>query len=404
MAAGGLAGCVGGNGTHAATGTAAPPPVLNTLTLTIDGGPAAATGAINRPYVSVKVCAAGSTAQCATIDHVLVDTGSWGLRLVGSVLASKSVTLTPESDSNSHTIEECVQFGAGQAWGEVARADLTLAGETAAAVPVQVLDDAGTSAPPPATCGANGPLVNDVTAFNANGILGVGVFAQDCGSACVSASTPLPVYYGCTAGKTGICTAENVALDAQVTNPVSLFAKDNNGVIIDLPNLTHSNGDATLTGSLIFGLGTQSDNVLPATGSTVLGTNASGDFSATYNGSATVLPAWIDSGASYYVFDDAAIATCPSGAWVGYYCPANAPLALFAVNTGLGGNPGSDTVHFALADPNSFVAGAAAFGSLGGGKGSSSFIYGMPFFLGRKVYVGIDQRTAGALTGPFFAY
>ena len=399
-----LAGCVGGNGTHTAVGNSTPPPVLNSLTVTIDGGPAAASGAINRGYVTLKVCAPGSTTQCASIDHVLVDTGSWGLRLVGSVLASKAVSLVPETDSNGRTIEECVQFGAGQTWGDVARADLTLAGETAAAVPVQILDDAGTSAPPPSTCGANGTLINGVSAFNSNGILGVGVFAQDCGAACVSASTPLPIYYGCTAGQTGTCIAENLALDAQVTNPVYLFANDNNGVILDLPNLTDSNGDAQLAGSLIFGLGTQSDNPLPTTGVTVLGTNPSGDFSANYNGAAAVLPAWIDSGADSYLFDDASIATCASGAYIGYYCPANAPLALFAVNTGLGSNTATDTVQFAIDDPNSFVAGAAALGDLGGGKGSSTFVYGMPFFFGHKVYIGIDQRAAGAVTGPFFAY
>ncbi|TLY78868.1 MAG: DUF3443 family protein, partial [Gammaproteobacteria bacterium] len=32
----------------------------------------------------------------------------------------------------------------------------------------------------------------------ANGILGVGPFAQDCGSACVAAATPIPAtYYSC---------------------------------------------------------------------------------------------------------------------------------------------------------------------------------------------------------------
>jgi len=28
----------------------------------------------------------------------------------------------------------------------------------------------------------------------------------------------------------------------------------------------------------------------------------------------------------------------------------------------------------------------------------------MPFFYGRKVYIGIEERAAGSYTGPFYAY
>ncbi len=395
--------CVGGNGQTAAGVTAAPPPVVNSMTLTVDAGPAAAGGAINHGYVTVKVCAHGSKA-CANIDHVLLDTASWGLRLVGSVLSANAVTLTGETDGSNRAIEECVTLGGGDTWGPVALADVTLAGESAANLPVQVMDDTGSSAPPPSTCGANGTLINAVSGFNANGVLGVGVFAQDCGAACVSASTPLPIYYACTGGAAGVCTAENVALDAQVTNPVALFASDNNGVIVNLPNLQNANGDSSVQGTLLFGLSTQTDNALPATGLTVLGTNASGDFTAIFNGGTTQLPSWIDSGADAYDFDDSSIPTCPGPAFVGYYCPTTAPLPLSAVNMGVGANGASSTVQFALADPRSFVSGAVAFVDLGGGGGSTTFIWGMPYFYGRPIYIGIEGRSAGNYTGPYFAY
>lgn len=395
-----LGGCVGNKSAPGGI-KAPPPPVQNTLALTVDTGPAGATGQINHAYVTVKVCVPGSQTQCVNIDHVLLDTGSSGLRLVGSVLAA-GLKLSPETDSQGQTVEECVTFGGGQTWGPVAPADVTLAGELAAKVPVQIMDDAGTSAPAPATCGANGTLINGVTGFGANGVLGIGVFAQDCGSACVGAATPLPVYYGCSAA--GACTAENAALTAQVTNPATLFAADNNGAIVELPNLQNANGDTQVTGELIFGLGTQSDNAFSSTSLVVLGTGASGDFNATYNGGTTVLPALIDSGSDSYLFDDPTIAVCATGAFVGYYCPAVAPQSLFAVNTGVGVNNASSTVNFAIADPNSFVAGAAAFIDLGGGGGSTRFTWGMPFFYGRPVYVGFEQRSAGSLTGPFFAY
>ena len=78
-----------------------PTPTVNTLAVIVDAGPSVGTppapvGAVNRPYVTVKVCVPGST-TCANIDHVLLDTGSWGLRLVRSVLTADGVTLTPSA-------------------------------------------------------------------------------------------------------------------------------------------------------------------------------------------------------------------------------------------------------------------------------------------------------------------
>jgi hypothetical protein len=395
-----LAGCIGGSGTTAAGNNAVT--TQNILALTVDTGPAGTTGAINHAYVTVKVCAPGSQTQCSNIDHVLLDTGSWGLRLVRSVLSAHAVALNAELDAQGRAVEECVSFGGGQTWGPVVLADISLAGESAAKLPVQIMDDTGAGAPPPATCGANGTLINGVSGFAANGVLGVGVFAQDCGAPCVSAATPLPLYYGCTAA--GVCTAENVALSAQVTNPVAMFPADNNGIIVALPNLQNANGDASVQGELMFGIATQTDNALPAAGLTVLGADGHGDFTATYNGGTTVLPALIDSGNDAYAFDDPTVAVCSTGAFVGYYCPAVAPQSAFAVNTGVGKNNASNTVDFAIADPTTFLASAAAFIDLAGGGGATRFTWGMPFFYGRKIYIGVDQRVAAIYTGPYYAY
>ncbi len=408
-----LAACVGGNGPNG-TGLATSPPVVNTLALTVDGGPAAAPGAINHAYVTVRVCAPGSTTQCANVDHVLLDTASWGLRLVGSVLAAQGVTLAAETDASARAIEECVNFGGGTTWGPVALADVTLAGESAKGLPVQVMDDTNASAPPPLSCTANGPPSNAVTGFYANGILGVGVFAQDCGTTCAPPAATQPVYFGCTAGAAGVCTAEDVALTQQVTNPVAKFASDNNGVIVSLPNLVNANGDLVVTGTLLFGINTQADNMLPVGGLTVLGTDASGDFSASYTNGATVLTglsSWIDSGSDGYEFNDPGIATCTDANWVGYYCPALSPLALSATNTGLGTSTASSTVPFAVAAPANGVQsvfilppGASGYAGLAGVGDATRFVWGMPYFYGRRIYVGIEQRSAGNYTGPYFAY
>jgi hypothetical protein len=327
-----LDGCLKSNGPPG--GTSPPAPTPNVMALNVDSGPVGASGAINHAYVTVKVCVSGSQNDCASIDHVLLDTGSFGLRLVRSVLAAHAVTLAAETDGQSRTIEECVSFNGGQTWGPVALADITLAGEVAAKLPVQVMDDTGAGSPPPSGCGSNGTLINDVSGFSANGVLGVGVLIEDCGPACATAAAPLPFYYGCSAA--GSCTAENVPLDQQVTNPVAMFAADNNGVVIQLPALANANGDASVQGELIFGIDTQSDNSMPSTGITVLGANGSGDFETTYNGAPTALPSLVDSGTDAYSFNDPTIAVCASGAFVGYYCPSVAPQSLFAVNRGVG--------------------------------------------------------------------
>src|SRR6202163_1911093 len=100
-----LSACIGGKGS-AITSGAPPPPVGHTMAVIGDTGPAAATGQINHAYVTVRVCVPGSTTQCANIDHVLLDTGSWGLRLVRSVLAAGAVTLTAETDAQRRAVEE----------------------------------------------------------------------------------------------------------------------------------------------------------------------------------------------------------------------------------------------------------------------------------------------------------
>ena len=94
-----LAACGGGGGGGGGSTpppSPAPPPstLTNFVTVTVDQGPAAlntgpnAYTASNVPYASVTICAPGSAANCQTIDHVLVDTGSVGLRIFKSVVAA----------------------------------------------------------------------------------------------------------------------------------------------------------------------------------------------------------------------------------------------------------------------------------------------------------------------------
>ncbi len=100
-----LAGC-GGGSTPAAT---TPTPVNNTLPLVVDTGPSLngqTVGFDNSLYTSVSICNPG-TATCQTIDHVLVDTGSSGLRILSSALG---LALPYVTDANSNGIGNCIQY------------------------------------------------------------------------------------------------------------------------------------------------------------------------------------------------------------------------------------------------------------------------------------------------------
>jgi len=103
------------------------------------------------------------------VDNVLVDTGSFGLRVVGSALGSLALT---QETVNGNSLAECFAYLDGTfTWGPVQTADVQMAGEVASSVPVQVLDDAF-SVIPSATCA--GTPADTTAALGANGILGVG--------------------------------------------------------------------------------------------------------------------------------------------------------------------------------------------------------------------------------------
>src|SRR3981081_3949422 len=80
-----------------------PPPGQNVQPIIVDGGLLG--NYVNGPFVSVEVCVPG-TSTCQTIDHVLVDTGSAGLRLLASQITINLPVLT----SGSSTLNDCIQF------------------------------------------------------------------------------------------------------------------------------------------------------------------------------------------------------------------------------------------------------------------------------------------------------
>ena len=213
-----------------------------------------ATGTRNMLQASVTICVPG-TSTCQTIDNIQVDTGSQGLRILASALAP-ALVLPSVTASAGSTAASCTVFGSGYTWGSVRTADVRMAGLVAAATSIQVISDPAIPAVP-TDCSNSGLPMLTATALRSNGILGVGPFRADCGSGC--AVTALPRwYYGCSSGA---CVAATLPVAQQVTNPISRFATDNNGLVIELPAVAAA-GAASVNGTMTFGIGSQSNNLL----------------------------------------------------------------------------------------------------------------------------------------------
>jgi len=403
-----LAGCGGGSSSSTPPTT---PASSNTTTMEVNPGPA---NSVNIGFVDVTVCTPGSTTNCATITNVQVDTGSEGLRVLSSAVASLTTPLPTITDSSGDVLQECVQFGdLSYVWGPVAQADVTLAGEKASSLPIQIIS-ASPTYPVPSSClsGGSGPSDNTVATLGANGLIGIGVFPQDCGGDCTETSgSPVPQYFFCPGGT---CTAQAVTTSNQLWNPVAAFSSsDNNGVLISLPSISSSSGgQASVSGSLIFGIGTQSDNALGT--ATVYATDDYGNIQTTYN--SVAYPSFFDTGSNGYFVLDATtlgVTECASPE-AGWYCPSSTTNVKVG-NLGYNSVSGSFTISIANAD-NLFSSGFAAFNNLAGPSGTYAVTnteyvdYGMSFFFGHNVFVGIVGQalptgvSASAVPYTFFAY
>ena len=381
--------CGGSSGSSA---TPTPTPTgSNVQAITVDAGPAG--NYANGAFISVTVCVPG-TSTCQTIDGVLVDTGSLGLRLLSSVL---TVPLPQQKASDGNPVVECLPFASFYTWGPVQTADIEIAGEKASSTPIQVIS--GTDFPVPSACANFGTSGETLSDLGANGILGVGSFPQDCGGACTTTGPSNPdLYYECP---TSGCVVVAEGLTQQVQNPVVRFSTDNNGVIIELP--AASSPETTLSGSLIFGIGTQSNNGL--NGATVYSVDDSGNFITTYQKTA-YNQSFIDSGSNGLYFLDSSTTGIPVCSDANYfYCPS-ATQNLSATNEGSTGSP-SGTVSFSVANADNLFnnnPNANVFGQLAGPNSLGGFDWGLPFFYGRKVFTAIHGQSTPGGTGPYWAY
>jgi len=424
-----LVGCGGSSSTSINNTT---PALNNTAPLTVGFGALGPSGGyVNGLWASVTICVPGSTTSCQTADNVLVDTGSFGLRVLSSALTNISVSsLGALQNSSGDQLQECVQYGdTSYTWGPVMLADVGITGEKASSIPIQIIG--GTSAGVPSQCLAtpvnptlpNGGNDDTLEALGANGILGIGGYPWDCGSYCTSPSNLSAAgypYYVCPTGQ--VCSPVNAQPADQATNPVAAFSSsDNNGVLVTLPSVPATGAvNGTITGSLIFGIETQSNNTV-ASSATVYGLDQYGNIpQITYKGVQYISPSntiVLDTGSGAIDFLDATtlasvgIVDCVNA--TGFYCPASS--VPFSVTLS-GANSTSGTITFSIMNADTlFASGNAAFNDLGGAGGTNpsndSLDFGLPFFFGRSVYVGMmpglfsgESAAPSAATSATYGY
>lgn len=409
-----LTGCGGGssstsssqNSSSSGSGNSA-----NSVALSVTSGPSDMTnpagGYANILFATISLCAPG-TSNCTSIDHVLVDTGSSGLRILASELPS-GFSL-PALTASGKNVYECLPFVQSYAWGSVVTADLEMAGEKASSLPVQLVQN--TTAP--STCSgtvasSGSTAVKTVNDMGAKGIIGVGNFGADCGNYC-TAVRQYDFYFACGSTAASSCSQTALPLTQQVPNPVRMFSTDNNGVVIQLASVPNG-GAASGSGTMYFGIGTQANNK-PAAGVTVLQLNGYGNFGTTYKGK-SFPNSFTDTGSNAYFFGtydsstkkaSTGIAACNVGtkadpAW--YYCPSS-ELSESATVTG-GANSASTTVSFNVGNVNS-INGYASSDLASTNSDGTSFDWGLPFFFGKTVYVGLEGTSSSLGSGTYVAF
>jgi hypothetical protein len=199
---------------------------------------------------------------------------------------------------------------------------------------------------------------------------------------------------------------------------VALFATDNNGVILELPVVQPGVGATNVPGSMVFGIGTQSNNGLGSAVVLAVDTNYQDNawlgITTVFNGVSYPDPNsttytgygnFFDSGSTDIAFLDSTItgiAVCGSGINASY-CPTSTQN-LTAYNQATSSSTRS-LVPFSVSNTNALT-GTAFSDQAAPEIPDYYFDWGLPFFYGRNVYTAIWGVTppTGIPAGPFWAY
>jgi hypothetical protein len=344
-------------------------------------------GATNKFLVSLTVCVPDSNV-CQTVDKIMVDTGSIGLRIHASVLAALQGQL-PTSQQSGQVIAQCATFGNFYTWGSFRTADVTFGARKASALPFQVYDDPALPEVSATSCGAQvGGLLHALpAAVQFNGVLGIrGARLDRLGS-----------YLTCqTSGSN--CTATELSDSQLLPNPVIALPQDSNGYQIVMPSIPDG-GSAQVSGALILGLNTQSNNSFPQTvgnAPQMLALDSQQRFALYLDG--VSYGALMDSGTSINTLPTVNAPTCGASAPLGY-CPSSTvmqPIQLAAASkpsvvfgTSLSIENWLTLLATNLPTINNIASKTPSTVMANGVQA----ILGAPFFYGRRISIGISGQS-----------
>lgn len=362
---------------------AAPDTAANSMPIVVKGISTATAHAFNRITASIRVCTPGSDTACVTVDNVILDTGSVGLRLQGRALAASSLPVVTTADNRP--VAECFAFvGRSNIWGNVRRADVHLGGLVARNIPVQV-SDRTLARPADNSC----PDYNNDPASNAT--LGIGWAKLD------RAGT----YYECGASDCTRFANGTVPPEVRVPNPVSRLPVHDNGEVFEIPQARAAVTDQ-IAGTLFFGVGTAADNRLDPSVQ-IVPLDAQGNFTTWFDGN-TYPESYFDSGTQTLGFLDPNLQTCMS--YSGDYCVAR-PSNLYQAR--LSGTAAATPVsNFFRISRQPGPAGQLrnVYDDIASVGSAGSFVWGLPFFIEKRVFVVQQGETpqGSALAGPFYGF
>ena len=368
---------------------------------------------INTPCVSVTICPdnAPTSSTCTTVNNILIDSGSGGLRVFRSLLTNTNLTI--ESTSNGNEIADCVTYGDGSAtWGPMALATLTLESlSTTQSIPIQLIDSTYPNTTTSAICQSTDGLPTTPTTLGFNGLLGTVPIVYDNVSS----------YYSCNQNS---CTQIINPQESQVAaNPIAFLpAGYENGVTFKFPALGDT-GAINAEGFAIFGVGTNIDNTPPDSvnlnyypiSSSTVPTGADGQSTTipismltSLDDSPNITYGFLDTGSNYLYFDDSNIPKTVTN-YSYYYSPSNL-VTLQPYNT----TKAYDSVlEESVATSINVYNGNYLFGQTNNSAfndnaapyGVPYYIdYGLPFFFGKTIYMCFEGKVCNGIAGPYWAF
>jgi hypothetical protein len=362
------------------------------LTISVSGNKSGVCSWYNMPCVSVTICNPADPSnpnKCTTINNILLDTGSYGLRVFSSVLPAgfQSNNLPQLLTTQSQNLAEKVEYGDGDCnWGPVVNAVVKLgsSGEQTSPIPIQIID--ATYLNNRFSCSS------DPNAFGSNGILGVGPYAND---------GNVSTYYAIN-GKGVPLPYSSVTNNQLVKNPVAYLtnSSENNGITITLPAIGpygayNPIGYATfgvnsaLLNSNIYSI--QPVSQIPISMTTTL-------LSVTPN----IQYGFLDTGSNGLFFITPELSNYNCNGW---YCPTND--ITYTPNNTSGIVPISTTISVTNANTLFNTTNNNAANNLAGGLGGNftQFIdYGLPFFFGKNVQICFSGKVCNGRNGPYWAF